>query len=785
MATLLDLAIRASVLLLLAWLATSVLRTRSASMRASIWTAAFTALLALPIVSVVVPAWQIPVLQQRVESAVTPVTPGAIDRDNEPAIPSTPGRTQLVSVEIPPAPLAPMTVSISWTVVTAAGLLLVASLLLSRTAFAYDRMRRIASTAVSADASWRGLVNNVGRELGVTGSVAVRITDATNVPAVAGVFTPILLIPSDNDAWPLDVRRAVVLHELAHIARRDALGQLASQVACALYWFIPLVWYGARRASAFRERASDDAVIRAGIRPSTYAGSLMALAQSSSRALESEAAMAMAESRIHERIAAILNPVARRNHLSARTILALATVTFAATVTLAAIEPVERPTDLARAPDSARAAAVPASAGQPDVPLTRAVPSRALRPPVQAPAAAASTRLCEGQGFDKSSNSVHENDRERRITIKVSGNACTVDVRAEGKFDFNAEFTDIARMDPNGSFRVDVTDKGVRRQLDIESKNGTLTRTWRIDGRERPYDDEARAWFASFLIELDRRTAMGIDVRLPLLLKQGGVSAVLSETGLMSSDYARSQYYLKLPTVTKVSSAETTRILQQAVTRPLSDYYKAELVGAYVSNVQDPAVKAALMGLVEPMQSDYYQASSIETILGNGTPGPTEMDVMLRLVPRMKSDHYKAQVLLKALKATSISAGHRVAIATAAESIASDYNAADVLKALAKGGLDDDAVRKSFFAAAARLKSPVYGGEVLKAVLASSSATERDLLDVLSIVKAMSGDYYKADLLEEIARHRGATERVKAGVIDAAAALSSHYAEQVKRAAGR
>jgi len=358
-------------------------------------------------------------------------------------------------------------------------------------------------------------------------------------------------------------------------------------------------------------------------------------------------------------------------------------------------------------------------------------------------------------------------------------------VRAEGNFEFNADFTDISRIDSNGFFRVDVTDRGVRRQVDIESKNGTLTRTWRVDGRERPWDNEARAWFAAFLIELDRRTGIGVDIRLPLLIRQGGVDAVLKETGLMASDYARSQYYMKLPTVTKVSSADVIRVLKQAGSLSTSDHYLAELIRIYGENVQNADVRMALVEQIEHMTSDHYQATSVETILGPGAPGPAEMEVLVRLIPKMESDHYKTQVLLKVLKAPSLSPSHRATVAAAAASISSDHYAAEVLEALAGKGLGDDTTRKAFFEATDRIKSDHYRNSVLVGLLRGPSVTERDLLDVVTSAKGIPSDHYKADVLETVARHKAATDRVRTAVLDAGAGLSRTYLEQLRRATGR
>lgn len=808
MLALIDLAIRGTVLLLLAWAGVALLRRRSASLRASLWTAAFAALLALPMVFLMVPSWKVPVLSA---TEATIVYAGSEDPASEVPLAaaadlSGPAIDQAHSTTVPQAPATsgPM----NWSIVVLAGLGLVTSILLIRIVVAYGRMRRIAARSVEADATWVALVDDVRAAFGIVRPIAVRVTNATNVPAVVGISKPTLLLPFETHHWPLDVQRAVVLHELAHVARRDALGQLVSQIACAFYWFVPLAWYGAKRAAAFRERASDDAVISAGVRPSAYAESLMTLAQSTSRALQSEASMAMAESRIHERIAAILSPGARRDRLTWRSAVAMVTLTLAATAGIGAIElaEVERRTATSATASTTVIApmpsAGPAGFGTPATTAT-AGSSRRTDPTAmtsatatadatagepasdEVPQAAQAGRFCEGRGLDKSSSSIHEDDNERRWTVKLSGAGCSVDLRAEGKFTFNDQFTDIARIDSNGFFRVDVTDRGVRRQLDIESRNGTLTRTWRVDGREQPYDDAARAWFASFLIELDRRTAIGVDIRLPILIRQGGVDAVLKETALMSSDYARSQYYIKLPKATKVTPAETTRILQQAGSLTGSDHYKAELVGAYVANVQDTTVRAALIALVEKMGSDHYQATSIEKILGPGAPGPAEMDVLTRLVPRMSSDHYKTQVLMKVLRAPSAGASHRVAMAQAAASISSDHYAAEVLQTLAQNGLGDDAVRKAFFDAASKISSDHYHGQVLQSVLAGRSANERDLLDVIAQSKSIGSDHYQSEVLQRVARHPSATDRVRTAVVDAAAGMSRHYADQIRRAAGR
>jgi beta-lactamase regulating signal transducer with metallopeptidase domain len=165
-------------------------------------------------------------------------------------------------------------------------------------------------------------VAQLGPELGKTieqfwkiRSVSILSSHAVQVPTAIGFMRPAVIIP----AWmieegPSDELKHVVLHELAHLRRRDDWTNLVQKIVGALLFFHPAVWWMQRELSAHREMACDDAVLEETGSPHAYAECLARVAEKSF--LRRQVALAQAAvSRMHQltrRVSRILDPNRRR-----------------------------------------------------------------------------------------------------------------------------------------------------------------------------------------------------------------------------------------------------------------------------------------------------------------------------------------------------------------------------------------------------------------------------------------------------------------------------------------
>ena len=111
--------------------------------------------------------------------------------------------------------------------------------------------------------------------------VQVKLTANSMSPAVCGLFRPAILIPQSlAENFSDEQLRAVLLHELIHLRRRDVWLNFVQALLQIFYWWHPLLWLANARIRRVREEAVDDAVMLA-LRDEaeTYAPTLLEVAK--------------------------------------------------------------------------------------------------------------------------------------------------------------------------------------------------------------------------------------------------------------------------------------------------------------------------------------------------------------------------------------------------------------------------------------------------------------------------------------------------------------------------
>jgi hypothetical protein len=168
----------------------------------------------------------------------------------------------------------------------------------------------------------------IGHRIGIKKTIIVRQSLRETSPHVAGAFQSVVMMPPSAAAWTTEARQAALVHELTHIKRGDRRTQAIAQLACAIYWFNPLVWYAAAGLARERERACDDEVLRFGAKPSEYATLLLDLARKPGSAWTPATALSMARpSAIEGRLLSILADAVRTPRRSTRWVVGFGIIT--------------------------------------------------------------------------------------------------------------------------------------------------------------------------------------------------------------------------------------------------------------------------------------------------------------------------------------------------------------------------------------------------------------------------------------------------------------------------
>ncbi len=783
-----DASLKTAVLLGLAALAVRSLRHTGAAVRHLVWSLALSAALVMPLLSALLPSWELAFVPRLVPQAALPsparnATQMAVLQTFASVALPKPHEVNPIEANAPATPSPQVTPSSNLTTVPAgaSGASLAANwrlwVLLAWTAGVLAVVVRLGlgiggiwmlcrAAGVETSGALPGLAQSLAREIGLRRRITLLRARGPAMPMTWGFLRPVVLLPADAGEWPAERRRAVLLHELAHVKRHDCAMQFLGQIACGLYWFNPLVWIAAAQLRLERERACDDQVLRSGSKASDYATQLLEM----SRSLRPMAArlaptVAMAQpSQLSVRLLAILDDKRRRT-VPTRKLAVLAWIAvLCISVPLAAIGPkVPQQTGSAAPAPASQSEPESVSAPQPLSPpaaVSRAQTAQTAQAaqaagesaPAFSIGAAADTRVAgsshahvsthtDVSGKGRTAASIQDDDGHLKMMVR--GDGVNLKVDAEGKIDFNDDQTDIVKISSDGYFELE--DKGAdpKRRLELRPQaSGGVERQYWVDGDARPYDTEAQQWFAQSLATLFRRTGYGAEARAKNILARDGVDGLMREVHEIQSDYSRRQYYAVLLQMDNLDGATIQRLVQQAGDDIESDYELAELL-VQVSNgrLLDDATCAAFVQAAGTVDSDYERHRVLSAMLKKGPASPAVTTALLKVASGIESDYESAELLIEVLKVQPASQPLGVEFLNAADNLGSDYEHRRVLATLLE--------RRN-------VGTPV-------------------LLSVLKSAPTIHSEYERAELLVQLASQHGVDAETRQPFLDAARTIRSEY----------
>jgi len=159
------------------------------------------------------------------------------------------------------------------------------------------------------------LVNEIRHLFSINRKIIVVSSREIESPCVWGMISPRILLPDTYRNWTYEQKVSVLMHELGHIHRYDALSLFVVKISCAIFWFLIPVWWFSKKMARDSEMACDDLIYRLRDKQVQYAEHLLQLANHShnhsgvvvSMSGSGSEATLSGRSEIYQRIMAVLD----------------------------------------------------------------------------------------------------------------------------------------------------------------------------------------------------------------------------------------------------------------------------------------------------------------------------------------------------------------------------------------------------------------------------------------------------------------------------------------------
>lgn len=546
-----------------------------------------------------------------------------------------------------------------------------------------------------------------------------------------------VLLPRWTSTLPTEELRALLAHELAHLARRDPFWRMLHHLALAPLFAHPLAWRALSRLDGLAEDEADAIAAR-------LLGDGRPLAECLARCLEHSIPSRPAAPRFALAMAERPGAVVRR---------------------------VQRLLE-----------EDPVSYAPPSRTFTRGALAFGLLAALALPSLMVTAIAHSSSG---SSISIQSDSDGESMTVKVRENGYELDVGMEGDITFTDDESDVVAMSADAQLEIEETRGGVERAIEFTPSPRGVQRKYEIDGQVRAFDAQAQAWLAKALPDIFRRSGIDARARAARILKAHGADGLLDEIALIEGDYGRSTYLGQLYANAQLDAAQQQRALE--LTRAIdSDYELRRALGtALSSNNITPGMQSTVLDLAGGIESDYERAELlIQALAAFPLNGPM-FERWSQAVEGIESDYEHRRVLDAVLQRYGDNPqAVRIALRAAA-AIGSDYERRQLLEASAGRALADPQLRRDYLDAAAGIGSDYERKQALLTLLGSGPVDADLAIAVMGAIDGIGSDHERMEALVALAATMPADARVIERYRQSARRLSDYERGQAEQALDR
>ena len=530
-------------------------------------------------------------------------------------------------------------------------------------------------------------------------------------PMAAGVLSPAILLPAVLEPRLTEAeRRHMILHETAHIRRRDPGTNLAQRLAEALFFFHPAVWWIGRQLRFEREIACDDWVVAATGHAKPYAAALARLVELTAfrRGPILATGAATGRRQISRRIEMLLDRTRNRSpHPEQFGLIAAASL------------------------------------------LTAAMLCCAYAPSIFA--------------FSGSQSAY-----PRQVQISYSNFWSSFTLKSRGDIKFADDDRDVKSISADGSLMLEERQGLTWRKLTFTPRGNAVERSFFINGMTEPFEPDGRQSMSEMLPRVIRETGIGASARVARILRQGGPTAVLAEISRIDNNHSKRVYFQEL--IARSTDSELLqRVLRQATHELDSDGERRRLLASLLDR---GTLLPELLQSAARLNSDGEKAAFLIQTVRYFPADETTRTAFFRAVNTIGSDGERRRVLgsfiRRPLRKDDLA---RAFDATA--KLHSDGEKTWLLVQGAGEISASTGVRRAWFSAVDTISSDGEHRRALEAALRGYGRDRETLTTIIRSATRISSDGEKARILSLVARDCPDDDEVIQAVVESAQTLHS------------